>query len=58
MAAFWQLSAGLSAILGAFIAGISMEGIELHISRRFTEGADNLRILIWRRVLCFTWSTS
>jgi Kef-type K+ transport system membrane component KefB len=37
--------AGLSVILGAFIAGISLEGIELHISRRFTEGADYLRIL-------------
>ena len=37
--------AGLSAILGAFIAGISLEGIELRVSRRFREGADYLRIL-------------
>ena len=37
--------AGLSVILGAFIAGISLEGIELRVSRRFTEGADYLRIL-------------
>jgi len=37
--------AGLSAILGAFVAGIALEGIELRISRRFTEGADYMRIL-------------
>lgn len=37
--------AGLSVILGAFVAGISLEGIELRVSRRFTEGADYLRIL-------------
>lgn len=36
---------GLSAILGAFVAGISLEGIELRVSRRFTDGADFLRIL-------------
>lgn len=36
---------GLSVILGAFVAGISLEGIELRVSRRFTEGADYLRIL-------------
>ncbi len=37
--------AGLSAILGAFVAGIALEGIELQVSRRFSEGADFLRIL-------------
>jgi len=36
---------GLSPILGAFVAGIALEGIDLRTSRRFTEGADYLRIL-------------
>ena len=36
---------GLSAIVGAFIAGVSLEGVNLKHSRHFKEGADYLRIL-------------
>jgi Kef-type K+ transport system membrane component KefB len=36
---------GLSAIVGAFIAGVSLEGVNLKHSRQFKEGADYLRIL-------------
>lgn len=36
---------GLSAIVGAFIAGVSLEGVNLKHSKKFKEGADYLRIL-------------
>jgi len=36
---------GLSAIVGAFIAGVSLEGVNLKHSKQFKEGADYLRIL-------------
>ncbi len=36
---------GLSAIVGAFIAGVSLEGVSLKHSKQFKEGADYLRIL-------------
>ncbi len=36
---------GLSAIVGAFIAGVSFEGIRLHQSRSLKEGADYLQII-------------
>ena len=36
---------GLSAIVGAFLAGISLEGARTKVSRSFREGADYLRIL-------------
>lgn len=36
---------GLSAIVGAFIAGVSLEGVDLKHSKHFKEGADYLRIL-------------
>lgn len=36
---------GLSAIVGAFIAGVSLEGVHLKHSRHFKEGADYLRII-------------
>ena len=36
---------GLSAIVGAFIAGVSLEGVNLVHSKKFKEGADYLRIL-------------
>jgi len=36
---------GLSAIVGAFIAGVSLEGVHLKHSRNFHEGADYLRIV-------------
>jgi Kef-type K+ transport system membrane component KefB len=36
---------GLSAIVGAFIAGVSLEGVNLKHSRHFKEGADYLRVL-------------
>ena len=36
---------GLSAIVGAFIAGVSLEGVNLRHSKHFKEGADYLRIL-------------
>lgn len=36
---------GLSAIVGAFIAGVSFEGLELHHSRNFKEGAEYLQII-------------
>lgn len=36
---------GLSAIVGAFLAGVSFEGVNLTHSRQFREGADYLRIL-------------
>lgn len=36
---------GLSAIVGAFIAGVSMEGIRLNTSRDFREGAEYLYII-------------
>jgi Kef-type K+ transport system membrane component KefB len=36
---------GLSAIVGAFIAGVSLEGADLRCSRDFKEGAEYLRII-------------
>jgi len=36
---------GLSAIVGAFIAGVSLEGVDLKHSKHFKEGAEYLRIL-------------
>lgn len=36
---------GLSDIIGAFIAGVALEGITLRNSKSFQEGADYLRIL-------------
>lgn len=36
---------GLSAIVGAFIAGVSLEGVHLKHSRSFHDGADYLRIV-------------
>ena len=36
---------GLSAIIGAFVAGISLEGIKLKHSKDFKEGAEYVRIL-------------
>ena len=36
---------GLSAIVGAFIAGVSLEGVHLKNSRNFHEGAEYLRIV-------------
>ncbi len=37
--------AGLSAIVGAFIAGVSLEGVGLKFSRSFKEGSEYLRII-------------
>jgi Kef-type K+ transport system membrane component KefB len=36
---------GLSAIVGAFIAGVSLEGANLRCSKDFKEGAEYLRII-------------
>jgi Kef-type K+ transport system membrane component KefB len=36
---------GLSAIVGAFIAGVSFEGVQLAHSRNFREGAEYLQII-------------
>ncbi len=36
---------GLSAIVGSFIAGISLEGVDLRFSKHYKEGADYLRII-------------
>jgi Kef-type K+ transport system membrane component KefB len=36
---------GLSAIVGAFIAGVSFEGVRLYRSKSLKEGADYLRII-------------
>lgn len=36
---------GLSAIVGAFLAGVALEGVELRHSRNFREGAEYLRIV-------------
>ena len=36
---------GLSAIVGAFIAGVAMEGVNLKHSKHFKEGAEYLRII-------------
>ncbi|MBY4676092.1 cation:proton antiporter [Marinobacterium arenosum] len=36
---------GLSAIVGAFIAGMTLEGVKTGISKQFKEGAEYLRIL-------------
>jgi len=36
---------GLSAIIGAFVAGVSLEGVHLKNSRNFHEGSDYLRIV-------------
>jgi Kef-type K+ transport system membrane component KefB len=36
---------GLSAIVGAFIAGVSFEGVELSHSKNFREGAEYLQII-------------
>lgn len=36
---------GLSAIVGAFVAGVSMEGVNLHHSKHFKEGAEYLRVI-------------
>ncbi len=37
--------AGLSAIVGSFIAGVSLEGVGLKFSRSFKEGSEYLRII-------------
>lgn len=37
--------AGLSAIVGSFIAGVSMEGVGIKFSRSFKEGSEYLRII-------------
>ena len=36
---------GLSAIVGAFIAGVSFEGVQLIQSKNFKEGAEYLQII-------------
>jgi len=36
---------GLSAIVGAFVAGVSLEGVDLKNSKSFKEGAEYLRII-------------
>jgi Kef-type K+ transport system membrane component KefB len=36
---------GLSAIVGAFVAGVAMEGVDLHHSRHFKDGAEYLRVI-------------
>ncbi|MDH3560701.1 MAG: cation:proton antiporter, partial [Gammaproteobacteria bacterium] len=36
---------GLSAIVGAFVAGVAMEGVNLQHSRHFKEGAEYLRVI-------------
>lgn len=36
---------GLSAIVGAFVAGVAMEGVNLRHSRHFKEGAEYLRVI-------------
>lgn len=36
---------GLSAIVGAFVAGVSLEGLRLRVSMSFKEGAEYLRIV-------------
>ena len=36
---------GSSAIFGAFIAGLSLEGVGVRVSRNFRDGADYLRII-------------
>ncbi len=36
---------GLSAIIGAFLAGVALEGIALRNSRHFRDGADDLRVI-------------
>lgn len=36
---------GLSAIVGAFVAGVAMEGVKLNHSKDFKEGAEYVRIL-------------
>jgi Kef-type K+ transport system membrane component KefB len=36
---------GLSAIVGAFIAGVAMEGVNLKHSRHFKDGAEYLRVI-------------
>jgi len=36
---------GLSAIVGAFIAGVSFEGVRLHQSKNLKEGAEYLQII-------------
>jgi Kef-type K+ transport system membrane component KefB len=36
---------GLSAIVGAFVAGVALEGVQLRFSMNFKEGAEYLRIV-------------
>jgi Kef-type K+ transport system membrane component KefB len=36
---------GLSAIIGSFVAGVSLEGVSLRTSKHFKEGAEYLRII-------------
>jgi len=36
---------GLSAIIGAFLAGVALEGVQLKNSRQFRDGADYLRVV-------------
>lgn len=36
---------GLSAIVGAFVAGVAMEGVNLQHSKHFKEGAEYLRVI-------------
>ena len=43
--AFVAEAMGLSAIVGAFVAGVSLEGVNLRYSRSFREGADYLRAI-------------
>ncbi len=48
VAFFYGMSAeiiGLSAIVGAFVAGVSLEGVGLKNSKSFKEGAEYLRII-------------
>lgn len=45
---FYAISAalmGLSAIVGAFVAGVALEGVHLKNSKHFKEGAEYLRIV-------------
>ena len=43
--AMFAEAVGLSAIVGAFIAGVSFEGVDFTQSRSLKEGADYLQII-------------
>ncbi len=48
MAFFYAIAAalmGLSAIVGAFVAGVVLEGVQLKYSKHFKEGTEYLRII-------------